>query len=312
MPDGLAGVALDRRPFLAGMAARVRIVEETPTRLSFDVRASIWGLGAGWLLAALLSVWLGPTYRIRCARTGERAARCHVQRQFLGIPLSDRAVSNVFGATVQVGDVGNSRPPWRCLSNLSLLTSQGIVPATSASLWGQEGQGRVAAALHAFLDAKGSIATEIRLRSSLSNWLICCFGLAWGGLVTLLPAVRCTLDKEQGRIVLVRGRVWRKRTNYWLDHVGRFAIRQQAISRYECDDDPNSPFSEGGPLRNEAFDRELALALCLKTGEEITLATPMSGGQRGLRFVRQLERFRQAPPPGESPTAAPGDWLHNI
>lgn len=293
------------------MAERLRIIEETPTRLSFQVRASPWGLAVVWVLAAVVAVWLGPTYRIRCLRSGERSARCHVQRQFLGIRLSDRVVTNVFGAVVQSGNVDNSRPPWRCLSNLAFLTSHGLVSVTSASLWGHGGQGRAASALHEFLDAKGSIATEIRLHSSPFNWLIGLCALAWTAVATACPSLRCTLDKEQGQVLLLSGRIWRKATSYWFDDIDRFAVRQKVIVCCQQYGYRNSPLDEGGALHNDAFDRELVLTLCLKNGEEITLAQQMFSGQPALRFVRRLEQFRRPAPAGERSATELGDWMHN-
>lgn len=146
--------------------------------------------------------------------------------------------------------------------------------------------------LEAFIEAPVGARVKIALPISYLSWVAA--GFLWfvaAGVVFGFRS-RCEFDRDRDDVSVEAPGCFRtRRTNYRLSEVERFAIRQKVIPTSEFDYEGDEKMHEG-PLAPDST--RLVLAMRMKNGREITLAEPMFGSQRGLRFVRLLEEFRRA------------------
>lgn len=294
-PNGSEGRG-DRResPRKVSRSVNVKIIEQTPTRLTLRARLPIWLITLLWLIALPVTLWIGPRLTLVCQRSPTGEITCEIQHRLCGLLMARQGVTNVRQASLQFSTSGGSsvnevqRGPgvtfvFDDTCRIVLQTDHGPVPTESGFECGQSQKEDAIAQLNAFIaDSKAGARTIVVAKSA---WIYVAeaflFFVAVGA--TWFSWTKCCLDKEADRVTIWGpGRLCGRQQTYRLSDVQRFAIRQQVV--------PEDPDQEG-EMASERVT--LILAMCLKNGAEITIAQRMFGGSEGMRFVRQLERFRQ-------------------
>ncbi len=273
-----------------------------------------------WLVALLGAIFfalllgLCPSYELACRRTEAHTVDLRVKRQLLGFTLSERSITGVTGAEVQLSsDTPSGRthgsPNSRGLTvehndtaRIVFATRSGPIPLTTSYLAGREGFQNAAEELNQFLAGNRPFSRDIEVPTS--KWILIPTLIIGLIAFSLIPGgwCRCVVDRTENVVRLTWPTLLGLRQEeFALTDVESFGLvtRSTSVTGRESEHQSHGlqefvfAFKNFRRLQRSGFENSIGIRL--HTGEEISIThqSRQSLNSRTKDVIQQLERLRR-------------------